>query len=117
MAKSICDECGATRVKLTGSSLFVGCPNGHGKLHLPPEPDPPKPRGRPKEELPEVMLRDYNNTPIKYTIVGLEGCYQRYRTWIGGPWLERRERETPGVIVRARLDGKPTKFVKIEENK
>jgi hypothetical protein len=117
MAKSICEICGTERVKLTGSSLFVGCPKGHGKLHLPPEPDPPKPRGRPKETLPVAILHDSSTSPMRYVIAGLEGFCQRYRTWTGGPWLQKRQRETPGVIVRARLDGKPTKFVKIEENK
>jgi hypothetical protein len=119
MAKSICDECGAERVKLTGASRYVGCPNGHGRLYLPPDPDPPappRPRGRPRTVTLEARLVDPCVLPYRYSIVGLDGPFRKYAHWAVGPWNKQRQRETPGEIVRARLNGKSVKFVIIVED-
>jgi hypothetical protein len=109
---SICEVCGATRVKLTGRSRYIGCPNGHGRLHLAP-PHESKPRGRPREGLPlaELTQMGCGIVPCEYTLADLPGKYQRFRQWV---W-KGIGRTTPGEIVRARLNGATTRFVKIKE--
>jgi len=115
-----CEICGEEMVKVSG---YV-CPNGHGKIHPPPPPPPPRPRGRPRiEELPNAIWLDgvvVKGHPLLkvYRIDNLDGHYRRFDLWLRyDNSLRLVTYTTPGIPVKARLNGKVHKFVRIENQR
>lgn len=109
--KPVCTECGSPLVKVNG----MVCPNGHGRIH----PRPVAEMVDTKEQLPKA---EYAETRLVwcrylsiYLIYGQPGEYRTVRRWLVGHGRDRHSERTPGEIVRARLDGRATQFVRIEE--
>jgi hypothetical protein len=73
-----------------------------------------KPRELPTANYLFTALVGSRYTSI-YEINGLPGEYKCWRRWTVGVGKLRHMEETPGEIVKARLDGQVVKFVRIEE--
>ena len=80
----------------------------------PPPPQPREPEQLPTATYMRTALIWCRYTSI-HTISGLPGEYKIWRRWTSGRGRFRHTEETPGDVVRARLDGNIVKFVRIEE--
>lgn len=75
-----------------------------------------KPRELPTANYLFTALVGSRYTSI-FSITGLTGEYKYWRTWTSSVGGFQHTEETPGEIVRARLDGQAVKLVRIEEEK
>lgn len=100
-----CDVCKAKRIRRPSGLV---CPNGHGRIHCPA----PRPRGRPKLDVPRAISAGYpfgiGKSPLLFTIEGTEGYFRRLESW---PLANNRWHITPGIPIRARDKGHVRKFV------
>lgn len=115
-----CPTCGDAMTRVKSGGVCLRC---NGKIHPwvdGPQPCVPDKRNHtPQRDIPNAHFVDMDGLRKRWKIDGLAGFYWRVNSW--AVWEEPQgrsyatiRRTTPGVPIKARIDGKSCAFVLIE---